>query len=91
MINRMLNDIDTTVSIISKSDYEKIIADKKVQIKGKSSYEDKWLLEDLPRYKEFYVLEDFYQSYPDGSDEWAFSIATTYKGMYFIISCAGGN
>lgn len=91
MINRMLNDIDTTVSIVSENDYKKIIADRKVQIKGKSSYEDKWLLEDLPRYKEFYVLEDFYQSYPDGSDEWAFSIAITYKGMYFIISCAGGN
>ena len=91
MINRMLNDIDTTVSIVSESDYKKIIADRKVQIKGKSGYEEYWLIEELPRNKEFYVLEDFYRSYPDGSDEWTFSIATTYKGMYFIISCAGGN
>lgn len=91
MINRMLNDIDTTVSIISKSDYEKIIKDKKVQLKGKSGYEEYWLIDELPRNKEFYVLEDFYQGYPSGGDEWCFSIATTYKGMYFIISCAGGN
>ena len=61
-----------------------------MQIKGKSGYEEYWLIEELPRNKEFYVLEDFYRSYPDGSDEWTFSIATTYKGMYFIIYCAGG-
>lgn len=91
MINRLLNDIDTTVTIISKKEYEKLIEDKKVQFKGKSGYEKYWLLEDLPRNKEFYVLDDFYQSYPDGGDEWAFSIATTYKGMYFIISSSGGN
>lgn len=91
MINNFLNDIDTTVSIVSKKDYAKIIEGKQKQIKGKSCYEDKWLLEDLPRYKEFYVLEEFYQSYPDGSDEWFFSIATTYKGMFFIISAGGGN
>lgn len=91
MINKLLNDIDTTVSIISKKEYEKIIVDRKVQVVGKSGYENYWLLEYLPRYKKFYVLEDFYQSYPDGGDEWAFSIATTYKGMYFIISSSGGN
>lgn len=91
MINKMLADCETTVSIIRKFEYERIIADKKVQIKGKSGYEGYWLLDYLPRGKEFYVLEDFYQSYPDGGDEWAFSIALTYKGMYFIISSSGGN
>ena len=91
MINKLLNDNEVSVTIISKKRYEELMTDKKAQITGKSAYEQYWLLEYLPRNKEFYVLEDFYQSYPDSGDEWEFTIITTYKGMYFIISSWGGN
>lgn len=91
MINRILEETQTSVEAISKLKYEKIIKDKEVNIKGKSAYEDYILVEDLPRNKEFYVLEDYYASYEDGGDSWDFDIATTYKGMYFIISAWGGN
>lgn len=91
MINRILEECETSVQVISKTKYEKTIKDKYINIKGKSAYEDYILVEDLPRNKEFYVLEDYYESYPDGGDSWNFVIATTYKGMYFIISAWGGN
>ena len=91
MINRLLNDNEISVTILSKKRYEEITKGIKPQIKGKSDYEEYWLLEELPRNKEFYVIEDFYRSYDNGGDEWRFSIATTYKGMYFIISAYGGN
>ena len=91
MINSILEETQTSVEAISKLKYEKIITDKEVNIKGKSAYEDYILVEDLPRNKEFYVLEDYYASYEDGGDSWNFVIATTYKGMYFIISAWGGN
>lgn len=91
MINELLKETDISIVIISNERYEELTKDIKAQVKGKSGYKDKWLIEYLPRNKEFYVLDDFYRSYPDGSDEWGFTIATTYKGMYFIISCFGGN
>lgn len=91
MINRILEETQTSVEAMSKLKYEKIIKDKEVNIKGKSAYEDYILVEDLPRNKEFYVLEDYYASYEDGGDSWNFAIATTYKGMYFVISAWGGN
>lgn len=91
MINSILEETQTSVQAISKLKYEKTIKDKEVNIKGKSAYEGYILVEDLPRNKEFYVLEDYYASYEDGGDSWNFEIATTYKGMYFIISAWGGN
>ena len=91
MINKILEETQTSAQAISKLKYEKTIKDKDINIKGKSSYEDYILVEDLPRNKEFYVLENYYASYPDGGDSWNFAIATTYKGMYFIISAWGGN
>lgn len=91
MINELLKDNETSVKIISQKRYEELTKDKKAQVKGKSSYEEYWLLEYLPKNKEFYVLEDYYQSYPSGGDEWEFGIATTYKGMYFVITAWGGN
>lgn len=91
MINRILEECESSVQVVSKLKYEKTIKDKEVNIKGKSTYEDYILVEDLPRNKEFYVLDSYYASYEDGGDSWNFAIATTYKGMYFIISAWGGN
>ena len=91
MINKILNDIDFSVSVIPARVYERYTNKYKKQIKGKSEYDDYSLIEYLPRNKEFYVLEDNYQSYENGSDEYYFSIVTTYKGMYFILTDSGGN
>lgn len=91
MMEELLRDSEVSVTIISEYRYEEIIKDKKVNIKGKSNYENYWLVELLPRKREFYVLEDFYRSYENGGDDWEFTIVTKYKGLHFIISSWGGN
>ena len=91
MINNIINDIDYTVSIIPKRVYERYVDKYKKYIKGKSEYEDYSLIEYLPRNKEFYVLEDSLSGNETGYEEYCFSIATTYKGMYFIITDRGSN
>lgn len=91
MINRFLNDSEISVCIVSKSRYGEIINDIKPQLKGKSNYEDCIIVEDLPKNKEFYVISEYQSGNETGYEEWEFSIATTYKGMYFIISAEGSN
>ncbi len=89
MINSILNNNDCIVKIKSKREYDYMIQNKELQVKGKSKYENYWLLEYLPRNKEFYVIDDSSSSYEDGEPTFSFTIATTYKGMYFEISCWG--
>lgn len=80
-----------SVCIVSKKNYDRLIKDRKIQIKGKSDYDDCIIVEDLPRNKEFYVLDEYKSEYENGYEEWGLQIATIYKGMYFIISADGSN
>ena len=91
MIENLLSESDISISVIPEWKYKKITDGLKKQIKGKSSYEEDYIVSELPRNKEFYVINDFYRSYEDGSDEWCITIATTYKGMYLSICDCGGN
>lgn len=91
MINKFLNDSEMSVCIVSKKNYDRLIKDRKIQIKGKSDYDDCIIVEDLPRNKEFYVLDEYKSEYENGYEEWGLQIATIYKGMYFIISADGSN
>mgnify|MGYP003300580136 CR=1 FL=1 len=87
MINNILNN-GYIVSLISEKTYKNLL-DK--QIKGHSKYDNYSIIEYLPKNKEFYVIDDNETSYEDGYCEYDFSIATTYKGMYFIITDSGSN
>lgn len=87
MINNLIND-GYSVSVMSEKTY-KCLIDK--QIKGSSKYDSYSIIEYLPRKKEFYVIDDYEQSYEDGSSEYGFTIALKFKGLCFMVSDYGGN
>lgn len=91
MINKFLNDCEMSVYVISKKKYKKLIMDIKQEVKGKSKYDDYIIVEDLPKNKTFYVLEEYQREYENGYQEWGLSIATKYKGMCFTISIDSSN
>lgn len=90
MINKILKDSDFSINIISKEQFEKRIAGLEKQIAGKSKYENKVMLDYLPKNKEFYVIEDIFQNY-EGDCWWEFTIALKYKEMYLTICDSGSN
>lgn len=91
-MNSIYEDNEIEVDKISKNRYEYFISHLELQIKGKSKYDDYWLISDyLPNNKKFYVLEDYEYADESGSEEWCFVILTKYKKEYLLISCAGGN
>ena len=91
MINKLLMDNDIYIDIITEKRYKEYAKKNRKQIKGKSRYEDYYIVSELPRKKEFYVIVDEYYSYPTGGDDYVFSIAIRFKGLYFVITDRGGN
>lgn len=84
MLDELLNN-GYFISILSNSDYKKIISGLQKQIKGKSEYENYAMVEYLPRNKEFYVVCDDVTSNEAGT-QWYFEIALIYKGIPLILT-----
>lgn len=82
------------ITEITEKEYKNRIKNKTKFIKGKGSYyEDKGyvIIEDLPRGKEYYIDEETHYSYENGCEGGSFSVLTTYKNKYLLISFEWSN
>lgn len=90
MIDRLLEE-DYCITLITKKRYKELTHNLQKHTKGSSKYENYCLIEQLPKNKDFYVLENNSYGNETGYEEYCFSIATIYKDICFILTDSGSN